>query len=88
MTDWARDILARSLSAARRFDPAVVIRIVARGAGVEAILAEAPDDDDEKTPIDDVWVAPDIDGLLDAQEPHSQLVLRPAGSTPNERPHE
>lgn len=88
ITEWASDLLARSRDAARRFQPGVVIRVVPRAGGIEAKLAEAPEHDDEPSPIEGVYLAPGLDGMIDAQEPHSELVLRPAGSTPNERAHD
>ena len=89
ITEWATDLLRRSLTAARRFDPDVVIRVVPKGAGIDVQLAEAPAPDDLPSGIDDaITIAAGVTGLLDAQEPHSEFVLRPAGSIPNERAHD
>ncbi len=87
-TDWARDILTRSQTAARRFNPDVRIRLARVGQSVQAVLAEAPEPDDREERIGDMtlYVEPDLEGLLDVEEPHDRLVLRPAGSPPNVRP--
>lgn len=90
VTDWARDILVRSQEAARRFDPDARIRLTRTARGVEAILTDAPDPGDEEHEIDGVtvYVEPGLEGLLDIEEPHDRLVLRPAGSAPNAREHD
>lgn len=89
VTEWARDILARSVVASRRFNPGAIVRVVAADGGVVASFAEAPEPGDE--PIegaDGAFAAPDVMGQLDVMEPHAQLVLKPAGSEPNERAHD
>lgn len=87
-TDWAKDILRRSSEAARRFNPGAVIRLARSREGVEAVLAEAPEPGDE--PADaggvTVYLEAGLSGLVDVEEPHDRLVLKPAGSTPNVRP--
>jgi hypothetical protein len=86
-TDWARDILSRSQQAARRFNPDAIIRLARTGAGVQAMLAEGPEPDDRAEEIGGVtvYVEADLEGLVDVEEPHDRLVLRPKGSTPNIR---
>lgn len=88
VTEWARDILQRSQAAAARFDPTTTIRVARTDAGVQAVLAERPDPDDQAVDVDGVtvYVQAGLEGLLDVEEPHDRLVLRPAGSTPNSRP--
>lgn len=88
VTDWAREILERSLAAARRFNAEVTIRLVARDGGVQAALTDGPEDGDEILPVGDavVFVSPGVSGMLDGMEPHQQLVLRPVGSEPNVKP--
>ena len=87
VTDWARDILGRSQEASRRFNADTVIRLVRKGDGVEAVLAEAPEEDDQRVVAGDVMVYAehDLEGLVDIEEPHDRIVLKPPGSTPNDR---
>ena len=86
-TEWARDILTRAHQAARRFNPDAEIRLSRTASGVEAVLTDAPDDTDERLTVGEVTIFAEagLDGLLDVEEPHDRLVLRPPGSTPNER---
>lgn len=88
-TEWAREILRKAHDAARRFNPTVHIRLARAGAGIQPLLAESPEDGDEPIEIDGVtvWIAAGFDGLIDIEEPHDHIVLRPAGSVPNERAH-
>jgi hypothetical protein len=88
VTDWARDILRRSQAAASRFDPGATIRVARTDAGVQAMLAERPDPGDQAVDIDGitVYVEDGLEGLVDVEEPHDRLVLRPPGSPPNPRP--
>jgi hypothetical protein len=90
LTDWARDILQRSQEAARRFNPDARIRLARTGDGVETELTDdtSPDDVEVETDGVTIFVEPGLQGLLDVEEPHDRLVLRPPGSTPNVRkPH-
>lgn len=88
-TDWARQILTRSHAAATRFDPSVRIRVATTAGSVQAVLADGPEPGDTEFAIGDfaVLIEEGLDGLLDCTEPHDQLVLRPAGSTPNAHEH-
>lgn len=87
VTEWAREIVTRSQTAARRFSPGVVIRLARSESGVQAQLAERPEPDDRPVAVGDVtlYVEAGLEGLLDVEEPHDRLVLRPLGSTPNPR---
>lgn len=87
MTEWARDILGRSQSAAVRFNPNTVIRLVRTGKGVEARLAEGPEPPDEPVEAGDakVYAEAGLEGVLDVEEPHDRIVLKPPGSPPNDR---
>jgi sporulation-control protein spo0M len=87
VTEWARDILTRSHHAASRFNPGTTIRLARAGHEVQAQLAEAPEADDQPIVLGEVtvYVEAGLDGLVDVEEPHDRLVLRPAGSTPNIR---
>ena len=87
VTDWARDILGRSQSAAVRFNPNTVIRIVRSGDVVEARLAEGPEPTDQPVEAGDakVFAEAGLEGLLDIEEPHDRVVLKPPGSSPNDR---
>jgi hypothetical protein len=90
VTDWARDILTRSQEAARRFNPDARIRLARIGGEVQAVLAEKAESGDREVEVGEVslYVEEGLEGLLDIEEPHDRLVLRPAGSTPNVRgPH-
>lgn len=89
VTDWAADILSGSQEAANRFDPNAVIRVAETRGGVEAQLTESPAPDDQSVELTDmtVYVQAGLEGLLDVEEPHDRLVLRPPGSTPNVREH-
>jgi hypothetical protein len=86
-TDWARDILERAQSAARRFDPDARIRLARIGATIQAALTDAPAADDREVEVGDMtlFVEHDLEGLVDVEEPHDRLVLRPSGSAPNVR---
>ena len=88
-TDWAVEILGKADTAARRFNPDVRIRLTRQGGVVQAILAEGPEDGDTAVPLPTMtlFVAHGLEGLVDVEEPHDRLVLRPAGSTPNPREH-
>lgn len=89
ITDWAKDILHKSQEAAVRFNPDAKIRLTETGAGVEAQLAPEPASGDQPVELGDMtlYVEAGLDGMVDVQEPHDQLVLRPAGSTPNTPEH-
>jgi hypothetical protein len=87
VTEWARDILGRSQAAVRRFTPDAVIRLVRTSGGVEARLADGPEPTDEKVDAGDatVFAEAGLEGLVDIEEPHDRIVLKPPGSTPNDR---
>lgn len=87
LTDWARDILARSQEAAGRFNAAARIRLARTSSGVQAVLTDQPAETDEAfdTGTMTLYVERGLEGLLDVEEPHDRLVLRPLGSTPNPR---
>lgn len=89
VTDWARDILGRSQEAARRFDSNAAIRLTRTESGVQAVLAAGPEPDDQVVELDSMtlYVEDDLEGLVDVEEPHDRLVLRPLGSAPNSRAH-
>lgn len=87
VSEWARDILNRSQAAARRFNPDAKIRLVRGAAGVEPQLAPESAPDDQPVEVGDMtlFVEQGLEGLVDIEEPHDRLVLRPLGSTPNVR---
>lgn len=90
LTEWARDILHRSQDAARRFNPHARIRLARTAGGVEVVLTDAPAPDDVEVRDGGVtiFVERGLSGLLDVEEPHDRLVLKPPGSAPNVRePH-
>ena len=86
-TDWATDILNRSQEAARRFNPRAKVRLARTPSGVQAMLTEEPVDGDEAVQAGDMtlYVERGLEGLVDVEEPHDRLVLRPHGSVPNVR---
>ena len=86
-TDWAVEILRRSHEAARRFNPEATVRMFRAGPDVRFELTDRRDDSDEEVQGDGfvLLVERGLSGLIDVVEPHDQLVLRPAGSTPNPR---
>jgi hypothetical protein len=86
-TDWAKDILQRADAGARRLNPDARVRLVRAAAGMEAVLSDAPADDDEVVSIGEatIFVEQALVGLVDVEEPHDRLVLKPIGSQPNIR---
>lgn len=88
-TDWARDILTRSHAAALRFNPDAKIRLARVGGTVQAVLTDRPEPDDQAVRFGGavVYVQSDLDGLVDIEEPHDRIILKPPGSPPNPREH-
>lgn len=100
VTEWAREILVRADAAARRLNPrarvrlsrtaapAVELRAEVPAGAIRTELVEAPEAGDESLEIGDatVYVAGDVEGLLDVEEPHDRIVLKPAGSPHNTHP--
>ena len=86
-TDWAKEILQRADSGARRLNPDARVRLVRAGPSMEAVLTDAPEADDVAVQIGEavIFVQPALEGLVDVEEPHDRIVLRPAGSQPNTR---
>ncbi len=80
LTERACEILVRSYSAARRFNPDVHLRL-ARGQDgeVQATLTEEPSADDELLEGDGfvLRVERGLSGRLEVHEPHDRLVLIP-----------
>jgi hypothetical protein len=78
LTDAAFALLGAAASAARRFVPDAGVRIVRAGEGVRFELADGPLAEDLIIERDDVrlFVAPDLEGIVDVVEPHGTLVLR------------
>jgi hypothetical protein len=86
-TEWAKEILQKSDQAARRFNADARVRL-ARSAGVvQAGLTDRPDPADEEIQIGPatIYVESGLEGLVDIEEPHDRLVLKPLGSQPNVR---
>lgn len=88
-TDWAVEIIERADSGARRLNPDARVRLARRDDGMEALLVDAPAPGDAELGVGAavILVAAGLDGLVDVEEPHDRLVLKPAGSAPNERAH-
>jgi hypothetical protein len=89
VTDWARDILERSHQAAQRFNPSARVRLARQGGEVQAMFIDRPGPNDQAVQLGDltIFVEHGLDGMIDVEEPHDRLVLRPSGSPPNERGH-
>jgi len=87
LTDWAREILTRSSEAARRFNPDAKVRLARVSGVVQATLTDAPSPDDQMVDVGGatVYVEAGLTGLVDIEEPHDRVVLKPAGSRPNVR---
>jgi hypothetical protein len=88
-TEWAKEILAKSEAAARRFDPGARVRLARTASGVQAVLTDRPEPDDQPVDIGGatVYVERGLEGLVDVEEPHDRIVLKPPGSRPNVREH-
>jgi hypothetical protein len=83
-TDWAVDILTRSDTAARRFNPDARVRLLRDGSGgVRFELTDEPAPTD--TVVDDLgftlFVEEGLEGTVDVVEPHDRLILRSPGDT-------
>ncbi len=87
VTDWAREILRRSSEAARRFNPDAKVRLARVSGVVQAALTDAPSPDDQTLDVGGItiYVEAGLDGLVDIEEPHDRVVLKPPGSAPNAR---
>ena len=87
LTEWARDILTRSQEAAARFNPGARIRLARTTSGVQALLTDEPGPGDQTVEVGSMTllVEQGLEGLVDVEEPHDRLVLRPLGSAPNPR---
>jgi hypothetical protein len=88
VTEWAREILGKSQQAAARFNPDVKIRLGRNlGGSVQAMLTDSPEPQDQRVDLGEMtlYVQHDLEGLVDIEEPHDRLVLRPLGSPPNVR---
>lgn len=89
-TDWAVEIIGKADVAARRLNPDARVRLARAGAGVQAQLTDGPEDGDAEVLVGAarILVEDGLEGLVDIEEPHDRIVLRPAGSAPNVRePH-
>jgi hypothetical protein len=87
VTAWAREILTKSQQAAARFNPAAKIRLTRARGGVQAALTDAPDPADQQIDLDGMtlYVESGLEGLIDIEEPHDRVVLRPLDSKPHVR---
>jgi hypothetical protein len=87
ITDWAREILGKSQQAAARFNPDAKIRLTKTQGGVQAVLTDSPLQSDQTVEVGEMtlYVEVGLEGLVDIEEPHDRLVLKPAGSKHNVR---
>jgi hypothetical protein len=81
VTERAANLLAKADGAARRFNPDACIRVVPDRAGVRFVLSEGPEVGDIVVERDGItfFVDATLDGVVDVEEPHDRLVLRPNG---------
>jgi hypothetical protein len=86
-TEWAKEILTKSQQAAARFDPDAKIRLALVGGTVQAILIDDPDPTDEIVSLGGlgIFVEKGLEGLVDVEEPHDRIVLKPLGAAANVR---
>jgi hypothetical protein len=86
-TEWATEILQKSQAAASRFNPDARIRLARVEGRVQAVLTDRPEEGDVPVEVGEMTllVEAGLNGLVDIEEPHDRLVLRPAGSVPNPR---
>ncbi len=86
-TEWAKDILQRADAGARRLNPDARVRLVRSGQVMEATLSDQPGPEDDVISIGaaTIFVERGLEGLVDIEEPHDRLVLKPLGSQPNIR---
>ena len=77
-TDWATEILQRTHTAARRFNPEATVRLQRRGDGVSFELTDERPEDDELVTGEgfELLVERGLEGTVDVVEPHDQLILR------------
>lgn len=87
VTPWAVEILERSVAAAQRLNPDAQIRLALNGGQLQPGLVDGPTADDIVLAVGSVTICvdPAISGVIDVESPHDRLVVRPAGSAPNER---
>jgi hypothetical protein len=88
-TEWAKEILEKSDQAARRFNPDARVRLARVAGTVQAVLTDRPGRDDVAIDLGPatIYVEAGLEGLVDVEEPHDRLVLKPEGSAPNARGH-
>lgn len=79
VTERAADLLAKADGAARRFNPDARIRVVPGRVGVRFVLSDGPEAGDVAVERNGVtfFVDASLDGIVDVEEPHDRLVLRP-----------
>jgi hypothetical protein len=78
VTERAARTVAHAESAARRFNPAVCIRLERQGAGVRFAFTDDPDPQDDTAACGHtvLYVEPGLDGTLDTGD-HEVPVLTP-----------
>ncbi|MGZ5212878.1 MAG: hypothetical protein ACXWEJ_00765 [Actinomycetota bacterium] len=83
VTGRAADLLAKADIAARRFNPDARIRVVPDRVGVRFVLSDGPEVGDLVVEREGVtfFVDATLEGIVDVEEPHDRLVLRPNGPT-------
>jgi hypothetical protein len=83
VTGRAVELLVKADAAARRFNPDARIRVVPDPVGVRFVLSDGPEAGDVAVERDGVtfFVDATLDGIVDVEEPHDRLVLRPPRPT-------
>jgi len=77
-TEWADEILRRTHTAARRFNPEATVRLQGADRGAEFALTDERHEGDTLVRREgfDLWVESGLEGTVDVVEPHDQLILR------------
>lgn len=86
-TDWAAEILRRTVTAARRLNPQAMIRMQRGRSGVEFVLTDQRAETDALVVGEgfELLVEAGLEGTVDVVEPHDQLILRPPGDPERSR---
>jgi len=88
-TEWAAEILSRTHEAARRFNPEATVRLSHDAGGFVFALTDERAEGDELVSHEgfELLVEGGIEGIVDVEEPHDRLILRPPGSTERSERH-
>jgi hypothetical protein len=89
-TDWAVQILTRSQEAAQRFNSSAKLRMSEANGRIEFTITDEPAPSDRIVRGEGftLYAAEGLEGIVDVEEPHDRLVLRPSGSDVRSVPHD